>query len=104
MTQKKSHVDRDTDIRYSHWRGLDRPQHGEWQLDYVLSPFDEQLKLLVVRLHHVPLQGRAGELDERIRELDKALQPLAQPAVAGPEEALQAISLLKPEEGTKGNG
>jgi hypothetical protein len=92
LTHKKVHLDRDTKIEYGHWHALDRAANGEWQLDYVVSPFDDRLNLLVVRLQHVPLQGRAGELDNRISEMDAALKPLAVPAVAGPEAAQNAFA------------
>ncbi len=91
LTHKKTHIDQDTQIEYGHWRAFDRAANGEWQLDYVVSPFDNQLNLLVVRLQHVPMQGRAGDLDEWIREMDEAMKPLAQPAVAGPDAALKAL-------------
>lgn len=96
LTHKKTHLDKDTHIEYSHWHALDRAANGEWQLDYVVSPFDDGLNLLVVRLQHVPVEGRAGELDDRIAEMDAALKPLAQPAVAGPEAALKAFEENQP--------
>ncbi len=92
LTHKKQHTDPDTKIQYGHWQTLDGATNSEWQMDYVLSPFDDQLNLLVVRLQHIPLEGRAGELDDWIRELDAALQPLAQPAVGGPQAALKAFA------------
>lgn len=92
LTHKKVHLDRDTNIEYGHWHALDRAANGEWQLDYVVSPFDDRLNLLVVRLQHVPLEGRAGELDDRISEMDAALKPLVVPAVAGSEAALNAFA------------
>jgi hypothetical protein len=88
LTHKKQHIDRDTHIQYGHWKSLNRELTGEWQLDYVVSPFDAQLNLLVVRLQHVPLEGRAGQLDDWIRELDAALQPLVVPAIKGPDAAM----------------
>jgi hypothetical protein len=91
LAHKKQHVDRETKIQYGHWKALDRQVTGEWQLDYVVSPFDAQLNLLVVRLQHVPLEGRAGQLDDWIRELDAALQPLAVPAINGPDAATKAF-------------
>ncbi len=92
FTSKKEHIDSDTKIRYGHLQALDSKTDSEWQFDYVLSPFDDQLDLLVVRLHHIPLEGRAGELDDRIRELDSVLQPLAKPAIDGPQAALKAFA------------
>lgn len=92
FTSKKEQIDPDTKIRYGHLQALDSKTDSEWQFDYVLSPFDDQLDLLVVRLHHIPLEGRAGELDDRIRELDAALQPIAQPAIGGPQAALKAFT------------
>lgn len=92
FTSTKEHVDRDTHIRYGHKQALDNETDSEWQFDYILSPFDDQLDLLVVRLHHIPLEGRAGELDDRIRELDSLLQPLARPAIEGPQVALKTIT------------
>lgn len=92
LTHKKHHIDPDTKIQYGHWQALDSASDSEWQLDYVLSPFDDQLNLLVVRLQHIPFEGCAGELDDRIREMDAALQPLAQPAIDGPQVAMKAFS------------
>ncbi len=92
LTHKKQHTDPDTKIQYGHWQTLDGATNSEWQMDYVLSPFDDQLNLLVVRLQHIPLEGRAGELDDWIRELDAALQPLAQPAIGGPQAALKTFA------------
>ncbi len=81
---KRNHVDRDTHIEYGEWRALDREADGEWQLHYVASPFDQGQHLFVVRLEHIPLMGRAGKIDDWMRELDAALQPLVQSAVAAP--------------------
>jgi hypothetical protein len=89
FTSTKEHIDRDTQIRYGHKQALDDKTDSEWQFDYILSPFDDKLDLLVVRLHHIPLEGRAGELDDRICELDAVLQPLAKPAIEGPQAALK---------------
>ncbi len=87
LRRKKFKVDPDTQIEYGHWYAIDPETNGEWQLYYVVSPFDDQLNLLVVRIQHAPLEGRMGQLDDWIRELDAELRPLAQPAVAGPEAA-----------------
>ena len=95
LTHKKRHLDKDTGIQYGHWHALDSDARGEWQLDYVVSPFDDQLNLLVVRLQHIPLEGRAGELDDRIREMDAALQPLVVPAVNGPQVAIKAFAQVR---------
>ncbi len=92
FVQNKEHIDSDTHIRYGHKQALDNKTDSEWQFDYILSPFDEQLDLLVVRLHHIPLEGRAGELDDRIRDLDTALQSLVQPAIGGPQAAMKAFA------------
>ncbi len=89
MVYRRRHVDRDTHIEYGEWRGLDRTTQSEWELHYTASPFDDQLNLLVVRIEHIPLQGRSGQLDEWIQELDAALKPLAQPAVNGPDAVFQ---------------
>ena len=91
LTHKKQHIDRDTKIQYGHWRALNGQVTGEWQLDYVVSPFDAQLNLLVVRLQHVPMVGCAGQLDDWIREMDAALQPLAVPAINGPDAATKVL-------------
>ena len=91
LTHKKHHIDRDTQIQYGHWKALNREVTGEWQLDYVVSPFDAQLNLLVVRLQHVPMEGRAGQLDDWIREMDAALQPLAIPAINGLDAATKVF-------------
>ncbi len=87
LTHKKQHVDPDTNIQYGHWQTLDGATNTEWQMDYVLSPFDVDLNLLVVRLMHIPLKGRAGDLADRIREMDAALKPLAQPVIGGLQAA-----------------
>jgi hypothetical protein len=91
LTHKKQHIDRDTKIQYGHWKARNGQVTGEWQLDYVVSPFDAQLNLLVVRLQHVPMGGRAGQLDDWIREMDAALQPLAIPALNGPDAATKVF-------------
>ena len=91
LTHKEQHIDRDTTIQYGHWRALNGQVTGEWQLDYVVSAFDAQLNLLVVRLQHVPMEGRAGQLDDWIREMDAALQPLAIPAINGPDVATKVF-------------
>jgi hypothetical protein len=93
LRRKKHTIDADTKIEYGYWHALDPETNGEWELYYTISPFDEQLNLLVIRLDHVPLQGRTGQLDDWIRELDTALKPLAQPAVEGPEIAHKAAAL-----------
>ncbi len=87
LHRKKHTTDADTKIQYGYWHALDAQAKGEWELYYTLSPFDDQVNLLVVRLNHVPLQGRIGQLDDWICELDAALRPLAQPAVGGPKVA-----------------
>ncbi len=87
LQRKKHTIDSDTKIQYGYWHALDAQAKGEWELYYTLSPFDDQLNLLVVRLNHVPLQGRIGQLDDWICELDTELRPLAQPAVEGPRVA-----------------
>jgi hypothetical protein len=92
LTRQARHVDQDTRIEYGTWYAVDRETRGEWELHYTASPFDDRLYLLVVRIEHIPLQGRAGQLDDWIRELDAALRPLAQPAVNGPDAALEQAS------------
>ena len=92
LTHKKQHTDTDTQIQYGHWQTLDDATNSEWQLDYVLSPFDSELNLLVVRLMHIPLKGRAGELYDWIREMDAALQPLATPAIRGEQAAIKTFA------------
>lgn len=87
LRRKKFRIDPDTKIEYGYWYALDVKANGEWELYYTVSPFDEELNLLVIRLDHVPLEGRTGQLDDWIRALDAVLRPLAQPAVAGPEIA-----------------
>ncbi len=89
LDHHKEYVDSDTNIRYGHWHGPDRERDGEWQLRYTVAPFDERLDLVVIHLEHVPIQGRAGQLDNWIVDLDALLKPLAQPAVGGPQAALQ---------------
>lgn len=96
LANRKERVDRDTNIIYGEWRAIDREERGEWQFHYVISRFDEVLDLLVVRLEHIPLEGRAGEMDNWIQELDDALKAIAQPAVGGSEFALQAIASPPP--------
>lgn len=90
LTHQRRYLDRETNIEYGEWRALD--QTNEWQLHYVSSPFDDELHLLVIRIEHIPLQGRMGKLDAWIRELDAVLRPLAQPAVGGPQAALRALA------------
>ena len=92
LAHKKLHTDPDTNIQYGHWHTLDSTTNSEWQLDYVLSPFDADLNLLVVRLVHIPLKGRAGDLYQRIREMDAALKPLASPVLDGQHAALKLFS------------
>jgi hypothetical protein len=93
LRRKKYRIDPDTKIEYGYWHALDLKTNGEWELFYTVSPFDEELNLLVVRIEHVPLEGRTGQLDDWIRELDAALRPLAQPAVEGPEAARQVATV-----------
>lgn len=85
LQEKRLRVDRDTGIEYGQWYALDREMKGEWELYYVISPYDDQLNLFVLRLQHIPLQGRQGQLDDWMRELDAALKPLAFDAVEGPQ-------------------
>ena len=92
LTHKKTHTDADTKIQYGHWQTLDGATNSEWELDYVLSPFDADLNLLVVRLMHIPLKGRAGDLYDWIREMDAALKPLASPALNGQQAALKTFA------------
>ncbi|MDE3091020.1 MAG: hypothetical protein KGJ80_16730 [Chloroflexota bacterium] len=92
LEHKKSHIDPDTHIEYGEWRALDREFDGEWQLHYVASPFDEQLHLLDIRIEHIPLQGRAGKIDDWMQELDAALQPHIQPAIGGARAAVKAFA------------
>ncbi len=73
----------DSQSEYGLWYALDRERDGEWELNYVISPFDEQSDLFVIRLSHVPVQGRKGLIDDWMRELDSALKPLAMDAVEG---------------------
>ncbi len=87
LQQKRIRVDRDTQIEYGHWYALERAAKGEWELNYVISPFDDQQNLFVIRLSHIPLQGRQGQLDDWMRELDADLKPLAMDAV----EASQGV-------------
>ncbi len=93
LRRKKHTIDPDTNIEYGYWHALDPKTNGEWELYYTVSPFDEQLNLLVVRIDHVPLEGRTGQLDDWISELDAALRPLAQPAVAGPQTARESAAI-----------
>lgn len=90
LTRRRRYLDHETNIEYGEWGALD--QTNEWQLHYVSSPYDDKLHLLVIRIEHIPLQGRLGKLDAWIRELDAALQPLAQPAVSGSQGAMQALA------------
>lgn len=92
LMHKRLHKDPDTSIQYGHWQTLDSVTRSEWQLDYVLSPFDSDLNLLVVRLVHIPLKGRAGDLYDRIREIDAALKPLAWPVLNGQQAALNIFA------------
>lgn len=92
LTHQRRHRDPETNIEYGEWRAFDKT--AEWQLHYVSSPFDDELHLLVIRIEHIPLQGRLGKLDDWIRELDAALRPLAQPAVGGPQAAIRAFAAM----------
>jgi hypothetical protein len=89
----KQHQDRDTNIIYGQWVALDRP-NAEWQLHYTAAPFDSELNLLIVRLEHIPLQGRAGKLDDWLAELDNELKPLVQSVIAGPAESARTAELM----------
>ncbi len=93
LRRKKYRIDPDTRIEYGYWHALDPKTNGEWELYYTVSPFDQDLNLLVVRIDHVPLEGRTGQLDDWIMELDAALRPLAQPAVEGPQVARKAAAI-----------
>ncbi len=93
LQRKNYRIDPDTNIEYGYWHALDLKSNEEWELYYIVSPFDKELNLLVVRLDHVPLQGRTGQLDDWIRELDAALRPVAQPAVEGPLVAREAAAI-----------
>jgi hypothetical protein len=95
LTHKKQHTDSDTHIRYGHWKTLDNATNSEWQLDYVLSPFDADLNLLVVRLVHIPLKGRAGDLYGWIHEMDAALKPLASPILNGQQAAMKSFAMQR---------
>lgn len=97
LANKRERLDRNTHILYGEWYAIDKEQRGEWQFHYVISPFDPLLSLLVVRIEHIPMQGRAGQLDNWIRELDEALQPLVHPAVGGPEAAIEAFASAQGE-------
>ena len=79
--KKKIHHDRWTNIEYGYWRAPDRETHGEWQLHYISSPFDEQSHLLVVKLQHIPMVGRKGTLDEWLEEIHHLLTPQAKLAL-----------------------
>ncbi len=79
--QKKIHHDRWTGIEYGYWREPDRETHGEWQLHYIRSPFDEKCHLLVVKLQHIPMLGRKGTLDEWLEEIHQLLTPQARLAL-----------------------
>jgi hypothetical protein len=82
--QRRSEFDDDTKTLYGSWSLVDNTTRSEWQLHYIISPFDQMLSLLSLRIEHVPVQGRAGQLENWMRGLHVALQPLAAPAIAGP--------------------
>lgn len=92
LDRKKSHVEPYTHVEYGEWRALDREAAGEWQLHYIASPFDEELHLLVVRIEHIPVKGRAGKIDDWMHELDLALRPIVHPAVAGARAAKDLLT------------
>ncbi len=96
MQDMRRQRDQDTNIEYGEWHSLDRATNSEWELHYTASPFDDQLNLLVVRLEHIPLEGRAGQLDDWMSELDGLLKPLVRPAVEGPVAARTALSTPRP--------
>ncbi|MBI3741576.1 MAG: hypothetical protein HY257_07460 [Chloroflexi bacterium] len=87
FSHSKRHRDGDTQIVYGEWRALDKQEKGEWQLHYIASPFDAQLMLVNIRMQHIPLQGRAGQLDEWIVELHNLLKTDAYLTIAGPQRA-----------------
>ncbi|MBI5877556.1 MAG: hypothetical protein HZB53_07895 [Chloroflexi bacterium] len=80
--RRRVHQDRWTAIRYAYWRTPDPALRGEWQLHTVCSPFDAHAYLLVIKLHHLPMAGRKGTLDEWMVELDRLVQPEARLALA----------------------
>lgn len=97
LAHKRERLDKTTKTLYGEWYAIDKEQRGEWQLHYVISPFDPLLGLLVIRLEHVPMQGRAGQLDNWISELDQELKPLVHPAVGGPDAAIEAFASARSE-------
>ncbi len=93
--KKKIVRDRWTNIEYGRWQAIDREMRGEWQLHYICSPFDNLHHLLVVKLHHVPMIGRKGTLDEWLEEIHQCLKPHAQLALI--EDRVIEIEPYEPE-------
>jgi hypothetical protein len=79
LTRKKLKHDRDTQIWYGEWRGLDSAQKGEWQLHYTVTPYEAEKLLWVFSLEHIPINGSVGLIDDWMHELDDALGPALQP-------------------------
>lgn len=79
FTKKKLQRDRDTQIWYGEWRGLDHDQRGEWQMHYSVTPYEPGTVLWVFTLEHVPINGSVGLIDDWMHELDDALGPSLKP-------------------------
>jgi hypothetical protein len=79
FSQKKLQHDRDTQIWYGEWRGLDAAQKGEWQMHYTATPYEPETLLWVFSLEHIPINGSVGLIDDWMHELDDALGPALQP-------------------------
>lgn len=81
FTKKKLQHDRDTEIWYGEWRGLDPAGNGEWQMHYTVTPYETNTVLWVFTLEHMPIKGSVGLIDDWMHELDDALGPALRPVV-----------------------
>ena len=79
FSTKKLQHDRDTQIWYGEWRGLDTAQNSEWQMHYTVTPYEPEKLLWVFSLEHIPIKGSVGLIDDWMHELDDALGPTMQP-------------------------
>lgn len=89
LTRGQKKFDAAKQSTYGAWSLFDPKKREEWQLDYILTPYDDARSLLTVRLTHIPHAGYLGLLDDWFNELDGVLGDLAQPIVNRPQTALQ---------------
>lgn len=87
FTKQRVSQDKEKETLYGEWRALDREARGEWQMHYVLTPFDTRDTVLVIRFEHIPLQGRLGLLDDWLQELDLMLDDDVEPVISHSDRA-----------------